>query len=68
MQDPHIRQRQSLVDVADAELGSVPMHGVFPRLSRTPGRIRSPAPGLGEHQELAGADPGDVGPKDKAGD
>ena len=68
VRDPHIRQRQSLVDVADAELGSVPMHGVFPRLSRTPGRIRSPAPGLGEHQELAGADPGDVGPKDKAGD
>ena len=52
MQDPHIQQRQALVNVADAELGSLPMHSVFPRLSRTPGRIRTPAPRLGEHQAL----------------
>ena len=56
MTDPHVVQRQVLVDVADAELGSVTMHNVFPRLSRTPGRIRSPAPGLGEHQDLAQAE------------
>jgi crotonobetainyl-CoA:carnitine CoA-transferase CaiB-like acyl-CoA transferase len=29
------------------------MHNVFPRLSRTPGRIRTPAPKLGEHQDIA---------------
>ena len=50
LQDPHVKQREVLVDVPDAELGSVVMHSVFPRLSRTPGRIRTPAPGLGEHQ------------------
>lgn len=52
LQDPHIQQRQALVTVSDAELGSLPMHNVFPRLSRTPGRIRTPAPQLGEHQNL----------------
>ena len=55
MTDPHVLQREVLVDVPDAELGSVTMHNVFPRLSRTPGRIRSPAPRLGEHQDLADA-------------
>ena len=52
LQDPHVQQRQALLTVADAELGSLPMHNVFPRLSRTPGRIRTPAPQLGEHQNL----------------
>jgi len=53
MQDPHIVQRQSLIDIADPELGSLAMHNVFPRLSKTPGRIRIPSPTLGQHQELA---------------
>jgi crotonobetainyl-CoA:carnitine CoA-transferase CaiB-like acyl-CoA transferase len=52
MRDPHVLQREVLVDVPDAELGSVTMHNVVPRLSRTPGRIRTPAPRLGEHQHL----------------
>jgi crotonobetainyl-CoA:carnitine CoA-transferase CaiB-like acyl-CoA transferase len=25
------------------------MHNIIPRLSETPGRLRTPAPGLGEH-------------------
>ena len=53
MQDRHVRERQVLVDVPDPEVGSVTMHNVFPRLSRTPGRIRTAAPRLGEHQQLA---------------
>lgn len=52
MQDPHVRERQVLVDVPDAELGSVMMHNVFPRLSRTPGTIRTPAPKVGQDQGL----------------
>jgi crotonobetainyl-CoA:carnitine CoA-transferase CaiB-like acyl-CoA transferase len=54
MQDRHVQQRQVLVDVPDPDLGSVTMHNVFPRLSRTPGSIRSSAPTLGQHQDLAG--------------
>jgi crotonobetainyl-CoA:carnitine CoA-transferase CaiB-like acyl-CoA transferase len=52
LRDPHVRERQVIVDVPDPQLGSVPMHNVFPRLSRTPGRIRSTAPELGQDQKL----------------
>ena len=45
--DPHVRGRGVLVEMEDAELGSLPMHAVVPRLSRTPGALRRPAPGLG---------------------
>ena len=31
------------------ELREVPMHAVVPRLSDTPGRLRSPAPAIGQH-------------------
>lgn len=54
MQNEHVRQRQVLTEVPDGELGSVLMHNVFPRLSRTPGLIRSASPRLGEHQDLVG--------------
>ena len=52
MRDRHVRERQVLVDVPDPELGSVTMHNVVPRLSRTPGRIRSTAPRIGQDQKL----------------
>ncbi len=54
--DPHVREREVLVDVEDPDLGDIPMHNVVPRLSRTPGSIRAPAPALGEHNaEIFGA-------------
>jgi crotonobetainyl-CoA:carnitine CoA-transferase CaiB-like acyl-CoA transferase len=37
------------VDLPDAQMGSIPMHNVVPRLSESPGAIRRPAPELGEH-------------------
>ena len=56
MADPHVLAREILVDVPDAEIGRLPMHNVIPRLSATPGRLRRPAPGLGEHTaEVLGA-------------
>lgn len=42
--DPHFAAREAIVTVDDPELGPVPMQGVFPKFSRTPGGIRSPAP------------------------
>ena len=36
-----------MVEVPDKDLGSIPMHDVVPRLSRTPGAIRRKAPDLG---------------------
>ena len=47
--DPHVQAREIVVDLPDTEMGSVPMHAVVPRLSGTPGAIRTPAPALGEH-------------------
>lgn len=49
VEDPHVQARQILVEVPDAEMGTVPMHNVVPRLLGTPGAIRRPAPALGEH-------------------
>jgi crotonobetainyl-CoA:carnitine CoA-transferase CaiB-like acyl-CoA transferase len=45
--DPHVRARGILVEVPDRERGTLPMHDVVPRLSRTPGAIRKAAPDLG---------------------
>lgn len=47
--DPHVIEREVVVEMEDPELGSLPMHGVSPRLSQTPGVIRSPAPALGQN-------------------
>lgn len=47
--DPYVIERESLIELEDRELGSLPMHNVVPRLSATPGAMRLPAPALGEH-------------------
>jgi crotonobetainyl-CoA:carnitine CoA-transferase CaiB-like acyl-CoA transferase len=49
--DPHVQAREIVTELPDAEMGSVPMHAVVPRLSGTPGDIRTPAPALGEHND-----------------
>jgi crotonobetainyl-CoA:carnitine CoA-transferase CaiB-like acyl-CoA transferase len=47
--DPHVVEREIVVDVPDEETGRLVMHNIIPRLSDTPGRLRLPAPALGEH-------------------
>ncbi len=47
--DPHVQARGIVVDVPDAQAGSLTMHNIIPRLSDTPGRLRRPAPEIGEH-------------------
>lgn len=49
MTDPHVVEREIIADYPDEEIGHLPMHHVVPRLARTPGSIRTPAPGLGQH-------------------
>ena len=49
--DPHVVARQIVTELPDPEMGKVPMHAVVPRLSATPGEIRTPAPALGEHND-----------------
>jgi len=56
VEDPHVRAREMVLELPDDELGAIPMHCVVPRLSKTPGAIRRPAPKLGEHNsEILGA-------------
>lgn len=56
MDHPYIVDRAIIVSLPDDEMGRVPMHNVVPRLSATPGAIRTPAPELGEHNdEILGA-------------
>ncbi|MFE7194516.1 CaiB/BaiF CoA transferase family protein [Kitasatospora sp. NPDC057541] len=64
--DPHYRERGSVVQVEDAEFGELPMPAPFPRLSRTPGSIRSTGPALGEHNAEVYRDLLGLGPSDLA--
>jgi formyl-CoA transferase len=49
LEDPHVIERELVADYPDADMDTIPMHHVVPRFSGTPGSIRTPAPGLGEH-------------------
>ena len=44
---PYINDREVLVDHYNKEYGNILMHQAFPRLSKTPGKVRHPAPLLG---------------------
>jgi crotonobetainyl-CoA:carnitine CoA-transferase CaiB-like acyl-CoA transferase len=46
---PYVVGREAIVEMEDAELGTLPMHNIVPRLSLTPGGLKRPAPALGEH-------------------
>jgi len=47
--DPHVVEREIVVDVPDEQTGTLTMYNIIPRLSETPGRLRLPALRLGEH-------------------
>lgn len=49
LQDPHFAARDKVLHMAAGFDRSVPMAGVVPKLSRTPGGVRHVGPELGEH-------------------
>jgi crotonobetainyl-CoA:carnitine CoA-transferase CaiB-like acyl-CoA transferase len=49
LQDEQFRAREAIVEVPHPRLGSLRMQNVTPKLSETPGSIRTAAPTLGEH-------------------
>ncbi len=51
VEDPHVVERGVLVRTPDSELGEVETHDVVPRLSATPGAIRTEAPAIGQHND-----------------
>ena len=50
-QDPHYAARGNILRVEDPRLGSLAIPNLVPRLSETPGEVRSLGPSLGEHNE-----------------
>jgi crotonobetainyl-CoA:carnitine CoA-transferase CaiB-like acyl-CoA transferase len=49
--DPQVRAREMLPAVDFPGVGAVPMPGIVPKLSETPGSIRHRAPLIGEHSD-----------------
>jgi crotonobetainyl-CoA:carnitine CoA-transferase CaiB-like acyl-CoA transferase len=49
--DPHFIARDTIVSVADDELGDVRMQCVVPRFSETPVSVRRAGPALGQHND-----------------
>ncbi len=49
--DPHFLARGAVTEVDDPGFGRLRTHGVFPRLSETPGAFGATGPRLGEHNE-----------------
>lgn len=49
--DPHYRARGMIERVTLADGSTLEVPGIVPKLSRTPGAIRRPAPALGEHTD-----------------
>ncbi|HUZ03601.1 MAG TPA: CoA transferase [Thermomicrobiaceae bacterium] len=49
--DPHFAAREDLVEVEDPDFGTMRLANVVPRLSATPGRIRSTGPAMGAHTD-----------------
>jgi crotonobetainyl-CoA:carnitine CoA-transferase CaiB-like acyl-CoA transferase len=70
--DPHYKARGSIAHAPDADLGSVAMATVVPRLSQTPGAVRHAGHRVGEDtrevlQALLGLDPARIASLERAG-
>jgi len=51
LDDPHFQARNAIVSVPHPDFGELKMQNVAPKLSETPGSIRSPSPALGQHND-----------------
>ncbi|WP_433381462.1 CaiB/BaiF CoA transferase family protein [Actinoplanes sp. CA-142083] len=49
--DPHFAAREAIVKVPHPDFGEIPMQNATPKLSHTPGKVRSVGPALGEHND-----------------
>jgi CoA:oxalate CoA-transferase len=51
LDDPQLKARGMLAEVEHKRFGKIGIPGIPPFLTQTPGKIRTPAPELGEHNE-----------------
>ena len=49
IENPYVIDRNILINQVNSEFGNILMHQAFPRLSKTPGKITSSAPSVGEN-------------------
>lgn len=49
LEDAHFRAREAIITTLHPKFGELRMQNVAPKLSATPGGVRRPGPGLGEH-------------------
>jgi crotonobetainyl-CoA:carnitine CoA-transferase CaiB-like acyl-CoA transferase len=49
--DPHIKAREMFVEVEYPEVGKFRVAGVTPKLSLTPGKVETPPPTIGQHND-----------------
>ena len=49
--DPQVLHRQMVIEISDPILGTIKQVGIAPKLSDTPGNVRSLSPLLGEHTD-----------------
>jgi formyl-CoA transferase/succinyl-CoA--D-citramalate CoA-transferase len=73
--DPHYAAREMVLRLASSQGWSVPMTGVVPKFSATPGSVRTTGAQLGAHTrqvltdltDLAGADAGELASLERSG-
>lgn len=51
LEDPHFKARDAIVNVPHPDFGELRMQNVAPKLSETPGAVRTPSPALGQHND-----------------
>ncbi len=51
LEDAHFKAREAIIKTQHPKFGELLMQNVAPKLSATPGSVRSPGPGLGQHNE-----------------
>ena len=49
LSDAHFKAREAIIKVAHPQFKDLKMQNVFPKFSKTPGKVRWPGPALGEH-------------------
>jgi formyl-CoA transferase len=51
LSDPHFKAREAIISVPHPDFGELKMQNVVPKLSATPGSVRTPSPALGQHND-----------------
>jgi crotonobetainyl-CoA:carnitine CoA-transferase CaiB-like acyl-CoA transferase len=51
LEDEHFKAREAIVSTTHPLFGRLQMQNVAPKLSATPGRVRAPAPEMGQHND-----------------